>query len=156
MSKSSFVVHQDPVWREHSNFVINAYLPETDQTREFEQLFARQISDDRFELCCIPFFLFDMALGDIVRTAPTGGRQYVVTEVETPSGRYVFRAWFGESSYPRTEIEETLKAMGCLVEWSSRNLLAVDATDDAHAQTVADFLADQQKARHLLYETGRS
>jgi hypothetical protein len=97
MSKSSFVVHQDPVWREHSNFVINAYLPETDQTREFEQLFARQISDDRFELCCIPFFLFDMALGDIVRTAPTGGRQYVVTEVETPSGRYVFRAWFGES-----------------------------------------------------------
>jgi len=43
-----------------------------------------------------------------------------------------------------------------LIEWSSANLLAVDAADLEHAQLVADFLAQRQSAQHLVYETGRS
>jgi hypothetical protein len=56
MAASEFVVHQEPVWRERSNLVISAELPEKDRPRRFEQLFARQLADDRFEVCCIPFF----------------------------------------------------------------------------------------------------
>lgn len=51
-----------------------AELPEKDRPRRFEQLFAKQIGDDRFEICCTPFFLFDVALGDIVVTSPKGDR----------------------------------------------------------------------------------
>jgi Domain of unknown function (DUF4265) len=151
-----FVVHQDPVWRERSNFVINAELPEKDRPRRFEQLYARRVGDDRFEVCCIPFALYDVALGDIVVTAPKGDRKYVVREVVNPSGRYVFRVWFGESFHPRDEVAQELKALGSLTEWSSRNLLAVDAVDLEHAQMVADFLAESEKAGRLVYETGRS
>lgn len=151
-----FVVHQDPVWRERSNFVINAELPEKDRPRRFEQLFARRVDDDRFEVCCIPFALYDVALGDIVATAPKGDRKYVVKEVVKPSGRYVFRVWFGESFQPRDEIVQELRGLGSLVEWSSRNLLAVDAVDLEHAQLVADFLMVREKTGHLVYETGRS
>lgn len=151
-----FVVHQEPVWREQSNFVINAELPEKDRPKRFEQLFVRQVADDRFEVCCIPFFLYDVALGDIVRTAPKGDRKYVMTDVVEASGRYVFRVWFGESFQPRDEIDSELKALGSLTEWSSRNLLAVDAVDEEHAQLVADFLAEREKAGQLIYETGRS
>jgi len=46
--------------------------------------------------------------------------------------------------------------LGSLVEWSSRNLLAVDAADGEHAQLVADFLTEREKAGHLIYDTGRS
>jgi hypothetical protein len=151
-----FVVHQDPVWRERSNFIINAELPEKDRPRRFEQLFARRVGDDRFEVCCIPFALYDVALGDIVATAPKGDRKYVLKEVAEPSGRYVFRVWFGESFHPRDEVAQELKALGSLTEWSSRNLLAVDAVDLEHAQLVADFLVEREKAGHLVYETGRS
>jgi hypothetical protein len=56
MGASEFVVHQKPVWRERSNFVISGALPEKDRPRRFEQLFARQLAGDRFEVCCIPFF----------------------------------------------------------------------------------------------------
>lgn len=151
-----FVVHQDPVWRERSNFIINADLPEKDQPRRFEQLFAKQVGEDRFEICCIPFFVYDIALGDVVVTSPRGDRKYVVEKVAEPSGRFVFRVWFGDSFQPRDEIAGELRGLGSLIEWSSRNLLAVDAVDHEHAQLVADFLAEREKAGHLVYETGRS
>jgi hypothetical protein len=156
MSSAEFVVHGDPVWRESSNFIINAKLPVSDSPRRFEQLFAKQIDDDRFEICCIPFFVYDIALGDVVATSPSGDRKYVVKEVLQPSGRYVFRVWFGESFQPRHEVAQALKSLGSLVEWSSTNLLAVDAVDDEHAQLVADFLSEEERLGHLLYETGRS
>jgi hypothetical protein len=151
-----FAVHRDPVWRERSDFIINAELPETDRPRRFEQLFARQVGDDQFEVCCIPFLLYDVALGDIVTTWSKDNREFVVRQVTKPSGRYVFRVWFGESFYPRQEIASEIKALGSLIEWSSPNLLAVDAADHEHAQLVADFLMEREKAGQLVYETGRS
>ncbi len=80
----------------------------------------------------------------------------MVNRVIQPSGHYVFRAWFGQSLYPRDEIAIRLQALGSLIEWSSRNLLAVDAADRPHAQAVAHFLMEREKAGHLIYETGRS
>jgi hypothetical protein len=151
-----FVLHQTPVWRDRSNFIINAALAEKHRPKRYEQLFAKQIAEDRFEICCIPFFLFDIALGDVVTTSPTGDRKYVVDKVFQPSGRYVFRVWFGESFQPRDEVAADLEGLGCLIEWSSPNLLAVDAVDDAHAQQIADFLAERERAGQLIYETGRS
>jgi uncharacterized protein DUF4265 len=142
-------VHPDPVWRDRANFTIGAALPEEGRT---EQLWARQIGDQRFEICCIPFFVYDIALGDVVET---DSRLTVVRVVER-SGRYVFRAWFGESFHPREEIAERLHAMGALLEWSSANLLAVDAPDGSHAQVIADFLAEEERAGRLMFETGRS
>jgi len=149
-----FLTHADPVWRDRSNFIIHAELPERDG--RLEQLWVRQISESTFEVCCIPFFLFDVALGDVVETAPRGEREYVLDRVVERSGRYVFRVWFGESFHPRDEIAEELTRLGALIEWSSVNLLAVDATDAEHAQKVADFLQERTDLGQLIYETGRS
>jgi hypothetical protein len=49
-----------------------------------------------------------------------------------------------------------LKEFGALVEWSSVNLLAVDAENDARAQDVADFLDAREQRGELMFETGRS
>ncbi|MEX2255749.1 MAG: DUF4265 domain-containing protein [Acidimicrobiia bacterium] len=144
------------MWRERSNFIINAELGEEDLPRQFEQLWARQVGDDRFEICCLPFFLFDVALGDVVETAPKGDHTYMVDRVVERSGRFVFRVWFGESFHPRDEIAEELTRLDALLKWSSVNLLAVDAVDEAHAQRVADFLEERQRLGQLLYETGKS
>lgn len=150
----SEAIHSEPVWRDRSDFIIGAGIAGGSDTMT-EQLWARRVDEHRFEICCIPFFIYDVALGDIVATSPTGDRRYMVTKVVEPSGRYVFRVWFGESFHPRDEIVDDLKALGSLIEWSSSNLLAVDAIDQEHAQLVADLLADREKAGHLIYETGR-
>jgi Domain of unknown function (DUF4265) len=149
----AFSTHPEPAWGDRANFVINAKLPEEGR---FEQLRARQISDDTFELCCIPFFLYDVALGDVVQTEPADGRKYVLARVVKPSGHYVFRAYFGRSAHPREEILERLHELGAVTEWSSATLLAIDALDVDHAQQVADFLQARADLGQLMFETGKS
>jgi hypothetical protein len=62
----------------------------------------------------------------------------------------------GDSFHPRQEIADQLCEIGALLEWSSTNLLAIDAADAQEAHVVAGFLSDQEGRGHLKYETGRS
>ena len=142
-------VHEAPVWRDRADFVIGASLPEEGRA---EQLWARQVGDQRFEICCIPFFVYNVALGDVVET----NADYDFERVVLPSGRYVFRVWFGSTAVPRQDIAGELVERGAMLEWSSANLLAIDAADTAHAAQVAEFLAEQERADRLMFETGRS
>jgi hypothetical protein len=142
-------VHDAPVWRDRASFVLGAPLREEGRA---EQLWARQVTDWRFEICCIPFFVYDIALGDIVET----DAQYDVVRVVERSGRFVFRVWFGDAFHPRQGVADELAELGALLEWSSTNLLAIDARDEAHARMVADFLAQQENLGVLRFETGRS
>jgi hypothetical protein len=142
-------VHETPVWRDRADFVIGAPIHDAERA---EQLWARQVGEQRFEICCIPFFIKDVALGDVVET----DAEYDVTRVVERSGRYVFRVWFGESFHPRQKVADELSELGALLEWSSANLLAVDAVDRPHAQVIADYLEAQERADRLRYDTGRS
>jgi hypothetical protein len=153
---SDFVLHREPVWRNRADYIVCAELSDQAAPRRFEELFAKRVTAELFEVCCIPFFLFDIALGDVVATAPMGDLDYVVTKVVESSGRYVFRVRFDEKSRPRGEIAEELRALGSLIEWFSRNLLALDAIDHEHAQRVVDFLAAQAEAGQLTYDSGQS
>lgn len=72
-----------------------------------------------------------------------------------PSGRYVFRVFFGEAEHLRDQVTEQLRDLGALIEWCSPALVAVDARDEAHAQQLADLLAGAE-ADGALYETGRT
>jgi hypothetical protein len=128
-------IHDAPIWRDRANFVIGAPLREKGRA---EQLWVRQVSDRRFEICCIPFFVYDVALGDVVET----DANYDLARVMERSGRFVFRVWFGEAFNSRQEVADELAEFGALLEWSSANLLAVDAGDQAHAQTIAAYLAE--------------
>jgi hypothetical protein len=147
-------VHRDPIWRDRSDYIVRAIIEDpgdTDVTTE--QLWARRIDDRRFELCCIPFFLNDVALGDEVAV----DAQNWVTRVVRPSGRWVFRVHIAESEFARRdEIVLDLAERGALVEWSSPGLFAVDARDEPHARQIADYLWARMSAGVLTYETGRT
>src|SRR5947199_5228528 len=91
--------HSEPVWRERADFIIGARLPEHGRS---EQLWAKKLSKNRYEICCIPFFLYDLALGDIVET----NDDHDLVGVVQRSGRFVFRVWFGDSFHPRHDIAE--------------------------------------------------
>lgn len=150
---AQFSTHDEPVWRDRANFIINAPLPEEGR---FEQLWTRKVSENQFEVCCIPFFLYDVALGDTVETAPQGGRQYVLSRVRKRAGRYVFRAFFERPQYRfRDSTVAALQSLGAMIEWSSPSLLAVDA-EGAAVQKVADLLHGLEQQERLVYETGKT
>ena len=146
-------VHRDPVWRDRSNFIIATPIDPSDTDISSEQLWARKVDDKHFEVCCIPFFAYDLALGDVVEVDSS----YMVQRVSMPSGRYVFRVHFDESMLRNCEeTVERLTEMGALLERSSSSLLAVDAQDAAHAHKVADYLVERENLGRLIYETGQS
>ena len=111
MTDDQFITHLDPVWRDRSDFIIAAELDDAGQSK-YEQLFTRRVSKNHFEVCCIPYFLYNVALGDVVETRPNNGREYMLRKVVKSSGRFVFRVWLGESAFPREELDENLHSLG--------------------------------------------
>jgi hypothetical protein len=158
MTTNQFVTHETPVWRDRANFLIFAVVdPDAERAVvRWEQLWARQLQQYRFEICCIPFFPYNLALGDEVETKPFKDKIYVVDHVVTPSLRYVYRAWFSTPQM-RGIVHSQLESLGCLLEWRSTNsnLLAVDCSSLELAQTTADILMNHEQHGVLVYETGK-
>lgn len=152
--KTKTMQHLNLIFREKTDFIIGARC--NDKPDEYdmvwEQLWVRKISEFRFEICCIPFFVYDLALGDEVVT----DENYMITKVVKPSGHYTFRVWFGNSEalHIRDQLLEELTNAGCLYEWYSENLLGIDSIEK-NAQQVANILYEKEMAGFLNYETGR-
>ena len=145
------VQHFFPVWGDKANYVMQAIVPDQDNLPMREQLWARKLEGGRFELCCIPYFLRDLALGDIMLLDDSG----VLKKVAERSGRYVFRIWLGDSSTPLGEFQRELDSMGALQEWRAENLGAIDLPDKESAWNMAKYLWDRLQKGELEYETGQ-
>jgi hypothetical protein len=148
-------IHRFPAWQEKADFVIRAALPDLNREGEpaWEHLWARWIEDQRFEICCIPFFLYDISLGDEVETDIDAQ----VTRVLSSSGRFTFRVWFGETKNPQI-IENLMYEIhrnGFLYESYSKDLISIDADSSASAQLLADLLKGMEDLGQISYETGR-
>ena len=61
-------IHLNPAWRDRANFIAFVSIELDEPGERWEQLWARQIANNLFEICCIPFFAYDLALGDQVDT----------------------------------------------------------------------------------------
>ena len=155
--KTNIVTHQNPAWRDKSDFIIVMKIPDSGASSkwQWEQLWAKQIKENRFEICCIPFFVNDLALGDSVETEQQEEKKYAVSRIIKKSGRYTFRVWFLDTS-SREEIINQIEKFGCLIEQRSsvRNLIAIDAAKTDAAQRIANFLYLQEETGKLNYETG--
>lgn len=69
--------------------MLRASLDDIGGGDNYEQLWTKRVGEDRFEICCIPFFVYDLALGDVVRADARTG--YVIRSVEQRSGNGVVR-----------------------------------------------------------------
>jgi hypothetical protein len=150
-------VHADPVWSDKQDTVVYAPLEESVDVR-WEELPARQVSGTIFEICCIPFFVYDISLGDHVEIISDSTEiDRVVGRVVNTRGHYTFRLWFGESPEPTDpgKVIEEVARCGGDIEWSSKNLLAIDVPAGS-SQRFADYLFEQAERGEFVYETGRT
>ena len=140
---SEIATHDAPVWQDRANFIIFADLSSAGMPGRWEQLWARQLGEAEFDLCCIPYFTYSLALGDRVRTQPSGGRRYVVAEVHARSGRRVVRLWLKEAQARGREcVLRHLESSSPLHEWSSDNLLAIDVPAGGPDPVLSALLAE--------------
>ncbi len=158
INEENIAVHLNPVWRDRADFIIMARLEDDVPGGRFEQLWARKLNGNLFEICCIPFFIYDLDLGDHVETTTEGEPQYLIRQIVWKSGHYSFRVWFKETTHPGSpdEVMNKMEEMGCLWEWHSKELLGLDAPSEEKAQQLSDYLAKEMELGHLIYETGRT
>lgn len=147
-NQATYRTHSKPVWRDSANALVQASLERAEIS---EQLWCEEIGDGLFRVCCIPFFLRNVALGDVIKAS-----DYLFESVQTSSGRYVFRLFFKEEQRKwRQQTIEELHRSNFLTEWYSEGLLAVDAENERRASMMAAFLMDCRNRGYLTFETGR-
>jgi hypothetical protein len=120
---------------------------------DVEELWARAVGDGEFEVACVPFFTYGLALGDRVRAVWTGAAWELV-EVLAWSGHLTYRVWFENAD--KRAVERALADLGATLEWSSPNLLAIDVADEATAAAVVAELDPRERRGELEWESGQA
>lgn len=141
---TEIATHNQPAHRADANFLIFADLSRDGMPGRWEQLWAHQLGEYEFRLCCIPFFAYGLALGDRVVTSPANGKRYVIQSVATKSGHVAYRIWFGHAENAdelRDLVEQYLGSKGWPFEWSSDNLLAVDISSGQEEADLRSFVS---------------
>lgn len=144
-----YITHVDAVWRDRADFLIRAAIS-SDGEPLSEQLWARQVGDFEFELCCIPFYLYGYSLGDIVGT----NQEYDLTHLVTRGPRFDFRVLFPRETNSELHLEE-IASRGYLVERCSDRLFAIDAESEEWANELSRILTGLEDAGILQFETAR-
>jgi hypothetical protein len=153
--KTKTLQHLNPIWRDKANFIIGievpSPVPEIDMA--WEQLWSKQLSENRFCICCIPFFARNISLGDDVVT----NTDYMIQKVVKPSGQFTYRVWFGDSKEPniRSIIIDEVNQIGCLIEWYSNNLLSISCSEN-NTQLIGEKLMRKQQEGLIYYESGNT
>jgi hypothetical protein len=120
-----FATHPNPVERPVPSFMLRAPLDDAKDEASFEQLWTRRVGEDLFEIWCIPFFAYDLALGDVVRATAEDG---VIRSVESRSGNGVVRVAVKrreEVDELHLRIHDLLGRLEYLCEWFAPGYVAV-------------------------------
>ena len=143
-------VHLSPVWRDKADYIFASHIGVQDGKNQWEQLWGKRVSPQTYILCCIPFFVRNVSLGDEVETDVDA----TLSRVLKRSGQITFRVWFGgRPAALRDEVVHEVTAMEVLSEWYSNDLLGL-STPRAWAPRLADYLEMQASLSLLVYETG--
>jgi hypothetical protein len=154
MENKSFQ-HLNPVWREKENFIIGAVVPSlknNPKEKVWEQLWARKIDNDHYEICCIPMFAYGLVLGDLVEI----DQRLMIINISQKSGRVTIRVWLNEQTpqEKREELTDKILGLGCLLEWYSQHLLGVDSDYHIRTQSLIKLLDVYQKEEFIEFEYG--
>jgi hypothetical protein len=65
INDSEVIQHLSPVWQYKANSLIHVHIDD-DLPKKFDQLWVNQLEDGCYQICCIPFAIYDLSLCDHV------------------------------------------------------------------------------------------
>ena len=134
-------------------------LPRTGTPKEpgSESFWAKPLAQDLYELQNVPFFAYDLHLGDVVRaTASDPDRLLKIREVVSRGGHKTLRVFFDSSisDSDRLAMLEDLRQWGGTAEQAWGRMFSVDVEPSGDYGAVCDRLWAWEKEGKLAYETG--
>lgn len=123
----------------------------------WEGLLARRLAPDRARICAVPFWLYDVNLGDEVELIESGEHAAVATRVVVDAGAYTFRVIFEGAASNDERWKALMADLECYVCWfdiRSPGYIALSCAAE-QAESVAAYLHQREQSEDLRYETGR-
>lgn len=134
----TYISHEDPAWRREKNYMAMVDLAPFDLAGMREQLWLREIEEGGgYEVCCIPFYAYGLALGDVVAKSGADAVDGLISK----SGRRALRVIFADPRPPedsRSELLSAIDSAGLLSEWNGDRHVAIDVPDISLMQPVFD------------------
>jgi hypothetical protein len=124
-----YIVREDPVGISARNYMTHVDLAPFGFPGLMEQVWLKEVRTQAYEMRCIPFRVYGVALGDEVRLTPDGSR---VQAVLSRSGHRVLRVLLMPSlgvagmDEMREAMISACSRLGLLHEWSGDRHVAVD------------------------------
>jgi hypothetical protein len=116
-----------------------------------EQLWTRQVAEDRFEVSCLPFFTYGICYRDVV----TIDGNHVVSAVVEKSGHRTLRAAIADRSDPH-KLHEMLHGLvvdtGLPHKWLQGTYLSVDLARDVDPTPLVKVLEGPAQVGSLHWE----
>lgn len=154
MTDVQHVAHGDPVWRERANYIIQVSLElHGMQPGTFEQLWTITRGEELYEVCCLPFFTYGIALGDVLRWTDRDRPAVVASR----SGRRLVRCAFADRDDAERSHESfhgALVATGSLAEFLRPGYVAIDIDTAERLSAVLEVVTPLQEAGRASWEWG--
>ncbi|MFD9635585.1 DUF4265 domain-containing protein [Streptomyces violascens] len=154
-----FIVHNDPVGRSTGNYIARADLAPFGMDGQVEQLWLKPPNDDgSYEVACIPFFTYGLALGDTVLLTDD---DYVSAVIKT-AGHRTLRLLFipnlptADLQQAADRIRADILAAGLLSEWNGERFVAVDIPPGADAPKLIAVMEDVVNKGQAFWEWASS
>jgi hypothetical protein len=154
-SQKKFIVHDDPVLLGLENYVAHVDLAPFGFPDLYEQIWLNPVSPDVYQVGCVPFRVYGMALLDEVRISSDG--KYVESIVKT-SGHRVIRVLLGQSGAPTAKraVGNLLDSMDVLYEWSGERHVAIDVPPGVDIARLSKVIGAMVDAGEAHWEWGDS
>lgn len=121
-----------------------------------ESLWAKSLGDDLYEIQNVPYCAYGLNCGDVVRaTADASDLKPEVREVVRRSGNRTLRICFSDelTKEQQQPCLEALESLGTWVERANAQFVCVNVPPAADYASVEAYLAEQEGAGTLEYET---
>jgi hypothetical protein len=149
-----FIVHEDPAGRAATNYIARVDLAPFGLDGQIEQLWLMALNDGNYEVACIPFSAYGLALGD---TVLLNDDDYV-SEVVKTSWHRTLRLLF-VPGLPRVALRQGSEAIqaevamaGLRSEWNGDRFVAVDVPPSTEPTRLFAVMKAAVDAGHAFWE----
>lgn len=147
-SESDFIAtHVHPAWRDKANYIFQCRIESKNDRNEWEQMWGTVIGDNTFMVCCIPFFVYGLSLGDIIKIDENRNFDIVEKSMNT-----TIRIWTADVDVEKKSsfITKVLQ-LSDDAEMHSTDLIAV-SVDNNRVTEMLDFLKFETGKSDVIYE----
>ena len=147
VSSDIIFTHVHPAWKDKADYIFRCKIPTECEPDEWEQMWGKVVSENTFIVCCIPFFLYGLSIGD--KIVVSDAKDFEVVE---KSENTTIRIWTGKTN---TDLVEEFMSKALRIcdgaERHSDQLVALYVTKLRYPKMLG--LLDSEAARAgVLYE----